>query len=101
MTCYRVSFFRELLSSDGHPYKCLQQTIDVRRARNPDRAMLTAERRFERRHHVAYWTLCADFVELEIDGKKTDAQPVFAGPCHIRCRDVAGRTTWVAGAKTS
>jgi len=91
MACYRVSFFRELLSSDGHPFKCLQQTIEIRHARTADRAMLTAERRFERRHNVPRWTLCADSVELEIDGKKTEGRPIFAGPCRVICPNLASR----------
>jgi hypothetical protein len=29
MSRYHVSFFKNLLSSDGHPFKCLQRRIDV------------------------------------------------------------------------
>ena len=29
MSTYHVSFFKDLLSSDGHPFKCLQRRIDV------------------------------------------------------------------------
>jgi hypothetical protein len=29
MSTYHVSFFKYLLSSDGHPFKCLQRRIDV------------------------------------------------------------------------
>ena len=29
MSTYHVSFFKNLLSSDGHPFKCLQRRIDV------------------------------------------------------------------------
>ena len=31
MTKY-LSFFKDLLSSDGHPFKCLQRRIDVSNA---------------------------------------------------------------------
>ena len=31
---YRVSFFKELLSPDGHHFRCLQQSIVIRRARS-------------------------------------------------------------------
>src|SRR5436190_6967567 len=34
---YRVAFFKHLLSSDGHPFKCLQHTVEVRRAKNAER----------------------------------------------------------------
>src|SRR6266511_4580652 len=29
MSTYHVSFFKNLLSSDGHQFKCLQQRIDI------------------------------------------------------------------------
>jgi hypothetical protein len=29
MSAYHVNFFKYLVSSDGHPFKCLQQRIDV------------------------------------------------------------------------
>jgi hypothetical protein len=43
MSCYRVTFFKNLLSSDGHPFKCVQQVVDVRHARSADRAVEAAE----------------------------------------------------------
>jgi hypothetical protein len=67
MSRYRVSFFKNLLSSDGHQFRCLQQSIVIRRARSVDRAIEAAKRRFERYCHLADWKLHADGVELEID----------------------------------
>jgi hypothetical protein len=64
---YRVSFFKALLSSDGHQFRCLQQSIVIRRARNVERAVEAAKRRFERRCRVTDWRLCADGVELEME----------------------------------
>jgi hypothetical protein len=64
---YRVSFFKELLSSDGHHFRCLQQSIVIRRARSDERAVEAAKRRFERLCHVTDWKLYADGVELEMD----------------------------------
>jgi hypothetical protein len=64
---YRVSFFKKLLSSDGHHFRCLQQSIVIRRARSDERAVEAAKRRFERLYHVTDWTLYADGVELEMD----------------------------------
>jgi hypothetical protein len=64
---YRVSFFKELLSSDGHHFRCLQQSIVIRRARSDERAVEAAKRRFERLCHVTDWTFYADSVELEMD----------------------------------
>ena len=64
---YRVSFFKNLLSSDGHSFKCLQQSIVIRRARSASRAVEAAKRRFERLCHMADWRLYADGVELAMD----------------------------------
>jgi hypothetical protein len=75
MSCYRVTFFKNLLSSDGHPFKCIQRAIDIRHARDADRAVEAAELRYERLHRVHDWTLYADFLELEVDGKKVDYCP--------------------------
>jgi hypothetical protein len=66
---YRVSFFKTLLSSDGHPFKCLQLTIEIPHARNTDRAIKAAKRRYERLRRVPDWMLHADTFEVEIDGK--------------------------------
>jgi hypothetical protein len=35
MSTYHVSFFKNLLSSDGHPFKCLQRRVDQRKLSNP------------------------------------------------------------------
>jgi hypothetical protein len=65
MTRYRVTFFKHLLSSDGHPFKYLQHTIEIRRAKNADRAIKAAERRYERLCQVPDWRLHADMFELQ------------------------------------
>jgi hypothetical protein len=75
MTCYKVSFFKNLQGSDGHPVKGLQRAIDIRHARSFDRAVKAAEREYEHFHHVAYWWLHADFFEVEINGRKIDYHP--------------------------
>jgi hypothetical protein len=75
MICYRVSFFKNQRSPDGHPVACLQRAIEVRHARSLDRAVQAAEREYEHFHHVPYWWLHADFFELEINGKKVDYHP--------------------------
>jgi hypothetical protein len=83
MRRYRVTFFKNLLSSDGHPFKCLQRVIEVRRARSIDRAVQAAERRYERLHRVPNWKLHADIIELEIDDRKLDHEPIHAAPSCI------------------
>jgi hypothetical protein len=65
MTSYRVTFFKNLVNSTGHQFKCPQGTIEIRRARNYHRAFQAAERRYERAKKIANWTLYADFAELE------------------------------------
>ena len=67
MCRYRVIFFKSLLGIDGHPDRCLQQSIVIRRARSVERAVEAAKRRYERHCHIADWSLHADGVEIEID----------------------------------
>ena len=67
MCRYRVSFFKNLLSIDGHSHMCLQQSIVIRRAKSVERAVEAAKRLYARRRHVAEWWLYADGFELEID----------------------------------
>src|SRR5262249_12896147 len=62
---YRITFFKHLLSSDGHPFKCLQHAVEIRRAKNPERAFKAAVYRYERHNHVPDWKLYADTFELE------------------------------------
>jgi hypothetical protein len=82
MTPCKVSFFKNLLSSNGHQFKCLQGVINIRRAKSMDRAVQAAERRFARRRSVPHWTLHADDIELEIDGKKVAYRP---SPAEATC----------------
>ena len=42
-----MSFFKNLVSSDGHPFKCLQQRIDVSDAESAAEATESASRAFE------------------------------------------------------
>ena len=65
MTSYRVTFFKNLVNSSGHEFKCPQGTVEVRRARDRIRALRAAERRYERSRRVNSWTLCADSAEME------------------------------------
>ena len=43
MNSYRVSFYKDLLNSDGHSFKCLQRQIDVE-SDSPSQALVLAER---------------------------------------------------------
>jgi hypothetical protein len=65
MAGYRVTFFKNLVSSDGHPFKCLQHTVEIRLAKSRERAIRAAQRRYERRTKVHDWRLHADLFETE------------------------------------
>ena len=64
MPDFRISFFKNVLSSDGHRFKCLQDQIDVLDAEDAGDAADRAERRFEILHQVPEWKLMADSVEV-------------------------------------
>ena len=65
MISYRVTFFKNLVNSNGHQFRCPQGSIDIRRARSDKRALKAAQRRFERAKKITHWTLFADVAELE------------------------------------
>ena len=67
MSRYRVSFYKNRLSIDGHRHKSLQQSIVIHRAKSVERAVEAAKRRYERHCQAADWRLHADGVELEIE----------------------------------
>jgi hypothetical protein len=46
MNSYRVSFYKDLLNSDGHSFKCLQRQIDVK-SDGPSRALVLAEQQID------------------------------------------------------
>lgn len=71
MIGYKVTFFKTLLSSSGHPVKCPQQAIEIHRARNFDRAVAAAKRRYERLLRLPDWKLHADSIEVEVNGRKS------------------------------
>ena len=76
MSAYRVSVFKTLLSSDGHPFKCLQFSIDIARAKSSQRAIEAARRRYQRRVRLPDWRSIADIVEAK------DMEP--SGPVRLR-----------------
>ena len=43
MNSYRVAFYKDLLNSDGHSFKCLQRQVDVE-SEGPSQALVAAER---------------------------------------------------------
>jgi hypothetical protein len=71
----RVSFFKDLVSSDGRLSSCLQQSIEISGAENVTSAVEEAKRHYERLRRVPIWSLCADRLELESEGKRTSYRP--------------------------
>jgi hypothetical protein len=64
MPGYRVSFYKDVLSSDGHSFKCLQQQIDVPESENTIQAAESASKTFASLHGLRDWTLYADSLEV-------------------------------------
>jgi len=64
---YRVKFFKNVLNSNGHPFKVLQRVIPVDKSDNHDDAIRIAQERFEGLENIADWRLHADFVETSTD----------------------------------
>jgi hypothetical protein len=72
MSDYRVKYYKNLLSSDGHQFKCLQQQIDVPNVESAEKAEETAARQFEslRGLHSLKWF--ADVIEVERVNQSAD-----------------------------
>jgi hypothetical protein len=71
----RVRFFKNLTSSDGRPFSSLQQSIEISGAENVSSAVESAKRRYEQLRRVPIWSLCADRLEVESEGKRTSYRP--------------------------
>jgi hypothetical protein len=65
MSQYRVSFFKTLLSSDGHQFKCLQQKIDVPQADGAEQAEQYATQQFIALRGCRTWKQIADSIEVD------------------------------------
>lgn len=72
MTARQVKFYKNLLSSDGHPFKVLQRVISVDRSKDADDAVRIAQHRFERLEQIGDWTLHADYVETDAGKPRSD-----------------------------
>ena len=67
MVHYHVRFIKNLCDNTGHPHKCVEGVVDIRRARDRERAVEAAKRRFERMKKIPRWDLYADTFELDIE----------------------------------
>jgi 1,2-phenylacetyl-CoA epoxidase PaaB subunit len=61
---YQIVFFKNLLSSDGHPYKCPQQVVTLD-APNAECAIETAKEKFRHDHRLREWRHGADEIEAK------------------------------------
>jgi hypothetical protein len=64
MPGYRVSFYKDVLSSDGHCFKCLQQQIDVPESDDITHAAEAASKTFASLHGLRDWKIFADSLEV-------------------------------------
>jgi hypothetical protein len=74
MNTYRVSFYKDLLNSDGHSFKCLQRQIDVQ-SEGPSQALVLAERLVDNER------MNADCVEVMHLGDHASSEHSAAAPC--------------------
>jgi hypothetical protein len=91
MSDYRVSFFKDLVSSDGHRFRCLQQEIDIRNSDSSAEAAESASRTFEALHGLPDWKLRADWREVVATG--TDGGEASLPLAQVRYRSGNARQT--------
>ncbi len=72
---YRVRFIKRLCNDVGVQRNCLQAIVDVHHAKSAERALQTAQKRFERSKRKANWKLYADVCEIT-----SQQLPASAGP---------------------
>jgi hypothetical protein len=72
---WRVDFFKDLVGSDGQAFSSLQRSVVIDRADNGDRAAEAAKRWYEQLCRVPIWSLYADRLELESEGKRICYHP--------------------------
>jgi hypothetical protein len=65
MTRYIVTFFKNVLSSDGHPFKAPREEIEIW-ADTSQQAMEVAQRRFAGIRRIPSWQTHADTVEIAV-----------------------------------
>jgi hypothetical protein len=75
MSDYRVSFFKDLVNSDGHRFRCLQQEIDILNSDSREHAAEAASRTFEALHELPDWKLRADWLEVVAADRGRGATP--------------------------
>ncbi len=72
---YRVRFIKRLCNDVGVQRNCLQAIVDVHRARSAERALQTAQKRFERSRRNVNWKVYADVCEITSQDLPASAVP--------------------------
>jgi hypothetical protein len=62
---FRVSFFKKLVDSYGHPVDACQGIVEMH-AQNSERAVKDARAKFEELTKVSDWSLRADYQSVEV-----------------------------------
>jgi hypothetical protein len=65
MSAYRVTFVRKLTNVRGEPAQAEYRAIGIELARDPERAVAAAKKRFARLEGVTHWRLRADYVDID------------------------------------
>ena len=65
MPSYRVSFMNDI-PRGGKLFHCCQRSVVIRAARNPERAVEAAKKRFARIEGICNWNIHAGRIELEL-----------------------------------
>jgi len=78
MTGYRCSFYKILLNSDGHRFKCLQGEIEVANSDTAAAAKEQASRQFARDRGLCDWRIYADDIEVMAIDADVRRQPLKA-----------------------
>jgi hypothetical protein len=64
MPSYRISFINEI-ARGAHVFRCVQRSILIHAARDRDRAVEAAKRRFARLEGIRHWSHHAGAIEVE------------------------------------
>ena len=85
MAQFHVTFFKSLLSSDGHQFKCPQHVFDLE-ADDAASALFKASRQYEQLLHLGDWRIRADVAEVLPGNIGDGAEPVqLFGSLWFRC----------------
>jgi hypothetical protein len=85
MNSYRVSFYKDLLNSSGHSFKCLQRQIDVQ-SDSPSQALMLAQ---QLTHSESLEADCVEVVHLPDDHH---SQQTARDPMHM-CKHTWSRAS--------